>query len=73
MSASAPREERLVSLELLVTHLERDLGAMNAALLEQQKQIDSLKRAIVRLEGRVTQLTEETEPRDLKDERPPHY
>jgi len=73
MPAPDPREERLVALELLITHLESDLGALNSALLEQQKQMDALKRAIGRLEGRVTQLSEEGESRELGDERPPHY
>jgi SlyX protein len=73
MPASDPREERIVALELLVTHLESDLGALNSALLEQQKQIDALKRAINRLESRFRQLSDEAEPRDLGDERPPHY
>jgi uncharacterized coiled-coil protein SlyX len=73
MSAPDPREERLVALELLVTHLERDLGALNSALLDQQKQIDSLKRKISRLEERLTQIPDDGGPRELGDERPPHY
>jgi SlyX protein len=73
MSASDPREERLVSLELLIMHLERDLGALNAALLDQQKQIDSLKRVLSRLEDRVSQMSDDSEPREPGDERPPHY
>ncbi len=66
-------EERLVALELLVTHLERDLGTMNSVLLEQQQEIESLKRLINRLDDRVTRLAEDEESRDPGDERPPHY
>jgi len=66
-------EDRLVALELLVTHLERDLGTLNAVLLEQRKEIDALQRLISRLDARVTRLAEEDEPRDPADERPPHY
>jgi uncharacterized coiled-coil protein SlyX len=71
--ASDPRDERLVALELLVTHLESDLGALNSALLAQQKQIDALRGVINRLESRVTQRVDEDDPRELKEERPPHY
>src|SRR6185295_11957247 len=69
----APPEHRLVSLELLVTHLERDLGAMNSVVLEQQREIESLKHLVSRLDDRMTRLAEEEEPRDPQEERPPHY
>jgi len=66
-------EDRLVTLELLVTHLERDLGVLNAVLLEQRQEIDSLKGMLSRLDERVTRLATEEEPRDPDEERPPHY
>jgi uncharacterized coiled-coil protein SlyX len=66
-------EERVVALESLVTHLERELATLNAVLLEQQKEIEALKRLINRLDDRVTHLTDEEEPRDPEEERPPHY
>ena len=73
MSTSIPLEERLVELELLVTHLERDLGTLNSVLGDQQKEIDALKRLISRLEDRVTRVSDDDEPRDAAQERPPHY
>ncbi len=73
MPAPQTPEERLVALELLVTHLEHDLATLNSVLLEQQKEIESLKRLINRLDDRVTRLAEEEEPRDPAEERPPHY
>ena len=66
-------ETRLVALELLVTHLERDLGALNSAVLGQQKEIETLRQVISRLEERVARLGEEEEPRSAENERPPHY
>jgi uncharacterized coiled-coil protein SlyX len=67
-------EERLVALELLATHLERDFEALNSALLEQQKAIAELSRLLARLEARMTRLLEDDEePRDPSVERPPHY
>jgi uncharacterized coiled-coil protein SlyX len=65
-------EDRLVALELLVTHLERDLGTLNTVLLEQRQEIESLKRMLSRLDDRVTRLAEEEE-QNPTDERPPHY
>jgi SlyX protein len=68
-----PPEERLVTLELLVTHLERDLATLNSVLLDQQKEIESLKRLVNRLDDRVTRLADDEEQRDPGEERPPHY
>lgn len=73
MSTSKPLEDRVVELELLVTHLERDLGTLNAVLSDQQNVIDVLKRSITRLDDHVARLTDDDEPRDVADERPPHY
>jgi uncharacterized coiled-coil protein SlyX len=73
MSPLKPPEERLVTLELLVTHLERDLATLNSVLLDQQQEIESLKRLVNRLDDRVTRLADDEEPRDPGDERPPHY
>lgn len=73
MPPSRPLEERVVELELLVTHLERDLGALNAVLTDQQKEIDVLKRLITRLDDRVARLVDDDDARDAVDEKPPHY
>jgi uncharacterized coiled-coil protein SlyX len=67
------QESRLVSLELLVTHLEHDLGALNSAVLDQQKEIQTLRLVIGRLEERIARLGEEEDPRSAENERPPHY
>jgi len=73
MSTSKPVEDRVVELELLVTHLERDLGTLNSVLTDQQQEIDVLKRLISRLDDRVARLSDDDEPRDAVDEKPPHY
>ena len=74
MSTLKPLEERLVELELLVTHLERELGTLNTVLSDQQKELDVLKRLVSRLDSRVNRLSDdEEEPRDAAQERPPHY
>ena len=66
-------DERIVKLELLVTHLEHELATMSSVLVEQRKEIDLLKRTTARLDDRVARLAEDDEPRDPGDERPPHY
>lgn len=73
MSETPTLPDRVVELELLVTHLQRDLEALNGALVDQQKQIDALERVIARLDDRVKRLDDEDEPRDPVAEKPPHY
>ena len=73
MTSSQPLEARIVSLELLVTHLERDLGALNSAVLDQQKEIEMLKRVIGRLEERIARMGAEDDSPSADDELPPHY
>jgi uncharacterized coiled-coil protein SlyX len=73
MTSSQPVEARVISLELLVTHFERDLAALNSAVLDQQKEIEMLKRIISQLEERIGRMGEGDEPRSADDERPPHY
>lgn len=73
MAASQTSEERIIALELMVMHLERDHSALNASLLEQQKEIEALRRTIARLDDRIARLGEDEEPRDPGEERPPHY
>jgi uncharacterized coiled-coil protein SlyX len=73
MSTSRTLEERVVELELLVTHLERDLGTLNSVVGDQQSELDALKRLISRLDDRVSRLADDDETRDAIDEQPPHY
>ena len=73
MPAPQTPEDRLVALELLVTHLERDLVTLNSVLLQLRNEIETLQRLITRLDERVTRLGDEGEPRDPAEERPPHY
>lgn len=73
MPDTPPLSVRIVEVESLVTHLQRDIELLNGALLDQQRQIDALRRIIERLDERVARLAEDEEPRDLIEERPPHY
>jgi uncharacterized coiled-coil protein SlyX len=73
MSANGNPPDRIIKLEYLVAHLEHELATMSSVLLEQQTEIDALKRQTARLGDRVARLAEDEEQRDPGDERPPHY
>jgi SlyX protein len=68
-----PADERIVKLELLVTHLEHELAQMHSVVLAQQKQLEALERVVSRLDERLTRVTSDDEQRDILSERPPHY
>jgi SlyX protein len=71
--SSDSHDARLTELEILVTHLQRELADMHSVLLEQQKQLDQLHRVLARLDNRVVALEEPEDERNPEDERPPHY
>ncbi|MFN0050737.1 MAG: SlyX family protein [Planctomycetales bacterium] len=73
MMDQPPLADRVVELESLVMHLQRDLESLHGVMLDQQKQLDSLKRLIARLDDRVSRQGDTDEPRDLVAERPPHF
>lgn len=66
-------DQRLVDLELIITHLQHDLDQLNTALIEQQRQIDLLTRSLERINERIDGLQEGDEERSPQTERPPHY
>lgn len=66
-------QERLVSLEMLVMHLQHDHETLGKVLLDQQKEIDLLRGQLDKLGVRVEQALIEPEVRDPHLEKPPHY
>ena len=66
-------EERLVEVELLLTHLQRDFEQLNVVVLQQQQEIAALRRELDRLYERFVQAGIEQDTGDPLDERPPHY
>lgn len=73
MSMPKTTEQRLVDLELIVTHLQHDMEQLNGALIDQQKQLEALRRLFDRLSVRIDGLEAGDEERDPQSERPPHY
>ena len=73
MSTSEEINTRLTELELMVTHLQRDLGDLNSVVISQQKQFEHLKSLIERLDHRIGTFDEPAGTNDPASERPPHY
>lgn len=67
------QEQRLVELESLVMHLQNDLEQMHQVILQQQKELEALRRQIEKLEGRVEIAEQGPEERDPLQELPPHF
>lgn len=78
MSDQTPPADKLLAhrvseLEFLLTHMQEDFQKLNAAVLDQQREIDALTKSLDRLGAKVDKLGEEPEKRDPVQERPPHY
>jgi uncharacterized coiled-coil protein SlyX len=54
-----PTRDRLTNLELLFTHLERQLGELHQVVLNQQTQIEQLEKRIRRLKAELADAGEE--------------
>lgn len=71
---SAPStDDRVVNVELLLTHLQHDFEQLSQVIWRQQAEIDSLRTEVVKLSTRVVTLAENPEVRDPQEEKPPHY
>jgi len=65
--------EQVVELQLLVTHLQRDMETLNQVVLEQQRQLDHLRLLLGRIDDRLVQMSPDSPSFDPGSERPPHY
>ncbi|EJL88529.1 hypothetical protein PMI16_02173 [Herbaspirillum sp. CF444] len=67
-------EERLVDIELKLTHQEDTVDALNKIVYEQQKKIDELEKLLTTLARQVKDTANSVgEQRSIENERPPHY
>jgi len=63
-----------IELESKIAFLERTLEELNEVILDQGRSIEALERRLALLESRGSAETDaEGGPRDLADDRPPHY
>lgn len=65
-------ESRLAEIETKLSFSEELLEALNAAVYRQQQQIDRLHQEMQLLREQVKAALP-AEPRNLRDETPPHY
>ena len=65
-------EQRLTDLEIKATFTEDLLEQLDQVIVRQQQQIELLIREIGHLRQPATDAQDGT-PRNLRDERPPHY
>lgn len=68
------RENR-VELESKIAFLEHTLDTLNDVVVSQGRSLEALERKLALLESRVRsrESGEAEEPRDLADDKPPHY
>ena len=65
--------DRLTELEIKLSLTEDLLEALNRTVYRQQEQIDLLQAQLCLLYGQMQSNAEPVEPRNLRDEIPPHY
>ncbi|MEC5397205.1 SlyX family protein [Uliginosibacterium sp. H1] len=67
-------EDRIAHLEAQLTHAEDLLDELNRTVFRQQQQIDQLQQQLLSVARQMSAAQPGTaEPRDLRDEIPPHY
>ena len=66
-------DDRVINVELLLTHLQHDFEQLSQVVFQQQTEIDALKTEVAKLSTRIVTLTDDPEVRDPQDEKPPHY
>lgn len=65
---------RCTDVEAHYTHLEHVVETLNEVVIEQAQRIDALERKLAVLTGQLDTLaTQDSEPRSLEDDKPPHY
>lgn len=66
-------EKRIIDLETRIAFLEDTVNSLNTAVYRQQQQIDKYQLNLQNLNKHLTQLQNEMDQVNPKDEVPPHY
>lgn len=66
-------ESRLAEIEIKLSYAEDMLEELNKTVFRQQQQIEMLQTELRALRERVHSDDDQDSPRDLRDEKPPHY
>lgn len=66
-------EDRLIDIELKLTHQEDTVDALNKIVYQQQKKIDELEKLLLALARQIKDGANSSSERSIENERPPHY
>ena len=66
-------ENRLIDIELKLTHQEDTVDALNQIVYQQQKKIDELEKLLTALVRQVKNSADNVGERNIENEKPPHY
>lgn len=66
-------EDRIVDIEIKITHQEDIIQELNKVVYQQQKKIDQLEAICKLLINQIKDLSEATAESGLLNEKPPHY
>ena len=73
MDPSPNNANRLTELEMSLMHLQGDFEMLNDVVLDNSQRLQKLTLMLQRLTDRLDRVNENESPRNLEDERPPHY
>lgn len=66
-------ESRLAEIEIKLSYAEDMLEELNRTVFRQQQQIETLQKELRTLSRQLQTDDTQDAPRDLRDEKPPHY
>lgn len=66
-------EERLINIEIKLTHQENAVEELNQVVCQQQKKIDHLEAICEALIRHIKELSDNAAERRTTNETPPHY
>lgn len=66
-------EQRIIELEIKVSHQEVLIEELNQVIYDQQKTTDKLEASVARLVKKLQELLASQEENQLPHEKPPHY
>ena len=67
------QDNRFIDIETKLSYQESLLDQLNSIIIEQQAELDMLKRSLKNLQERISVLNEIASETINADERPPHY
>ena len=73
MPMTEPTNDRLTELEIKLSLTEDLVDELNRTVFRQQEQLDLLQAQLQLLYKQMQSATNPAEPRNLRDEIPPHY